>query len=192
MKICFADNIRHSFFAVSSYITTSGFITLDYSHWALGSSAMLTFLMFVGGMAGSTAGGLKVARFGILKKIAKSEIDFVKNPRRVSVIKFNSKAMSNKQVKRIADYFIVYFFVAGIIFFLISFEPKIDYQTAFSATLNTFNNIGAGFATEHAAASFTDYSVFSKIVLTLSMIAGRLEIYPILILLSPSTYINRS
>ena len=187
-----SENLRHSFFAISSYITTSGFVTLDYSKWPLSSIMILAFVMFVGGMAGSTGGGFKVARFGVIRKAAKAEVESIKNPRRVSVIKFNGKAMTEKQVKGVVEYLILYVFTAGIIFFLVSFEPNIDLRTAFSAMMNTVNNIGAGFATESASASFANYSIFSKIVLTISMITGRLEIYPVLILFSPSTYLNRS
>ena len=116
----------------------------------------------------------------------------MKNPRRVAVINFNGKAMSKDQVDHVKAYFIIYMICLSTVFFLISFEDGIDYRTAFSAAMNTFNNIGAGFATKSASASFADYSWFSKLVLTFSMIAGRLEIYPILILLSPSTYSSRS
>lgn len=188
----FSDNLRHSFFAVSSIITTSGFVTVNFAQWSLTAIIVFASIMFIGGMAGSTGGGFKVARFGIFLKSADAELKLMKNPRRVAVINFNGKAMSKDQVDHVKAYFIIYMICLSTVFFLISFEDGIDYRTAFSAAMNTFNNIGAGFATKSASASFADYSWFSKLVLTFSMIAGRLEIYPILILLSPSTYSSRS
>ena len=115
----------------------------------------------------------------------------MQNPRRVVVTKFNGKPLTEDQVTRIRNYVLAYIFCAIIICLLVSPDTP-DMQTAVSATLNSFNNIGAGFATAGSAAPFTDYSVFSKIVLTFSMIAGRLEIYPIILLFSPSTYLNKS
>lgn len=186
------DNIRHSFFAVSSVITTSGFVTVDFSQWALTTTFVIAAIMFIGGMAGSTGGGFKVARFGVFAKSAGSELKLIKNPRRVSVVKFNGKPMEEYHVNRIQAYFIIYIIFLSVVFFLISLEDGIDYRTAFSAAMNTFNNIGAGFATNSASESFAAYTYFSKIVLSISMIAGRLEIYPILVLFSPSTYLKRS
>ncbi|MGI6579291.1 MAG: TrkH family potassium uptake protein [Saccharofermentanales bacterium] len=185
------ENIRHTFFSVSSVITTTGFVTVDFAQWSLTAIMIFAIIMMIGGMAGSTAGGIKVARFTIANKALFNEFRLMQNPRRVVVTKFNSKPLTEEQVTRIRNYVLAYVFCAIIICLLVSPDTP-DMQTAVSATLNTFNNIGAGFATAGSSAPFTDYSVFSKIVLTFSMIAGRLEIYPIILLFSPSTYLNKS
>ena len=185
------ENIRHTFFSVSSVITTTGFVTVDFAQWSLTAITIFALLMIIGGMAGSTAGGIKVARFTIANKSMFNEFRLMQNPRRVVVTKFNGKSLTEDQVTRIRNYVLAYVFCATIICLLVSPDTP-DMQTAVSATLNTFNNIGAGFPTAGSSAPFTDYSIFSKIVLTLSMIAGRLEIYPIILLFSPSTYLNKS
>ncbi|NLJ71060.1 MAG: TrkH family potassium uptake protein [Clostridiaceae bacterium] len=185
------ENIRHTFFSVSSIITTTGFLTVDFSRWSLTAITIFAMLMIIGGMAGSTGGGLKVARFTVAGKSMFNEFRLMQNPRRVVVTKFNDKPLTEDQVTRVRNYVLAYIFCAIIIYFLVSLDTH-DMQTTVSATLITFNNIGAGFATAGSSAPFTDYSIFSKIVLTFSMIAGRLEIYPIILLFSPSTYLNKS
>ncbi len=188
----FLENLRHSYFAIVSLMTTSGFVAEDFSKWGLGTAVIFMFVMFVGGMAGSTGGGIKVARVGVLGKTAKSELKSIKNPRRIGVLSFNGKPIDEKQVTKIRNYFIIYMICVIVIFFLISLEDNLDFRTAFSSTMTTFNNIGAGFATGTPGANMADFSVFSKILLSFAMIAGRLEIYPLLILFTPSTYSLRS
>lgn len=186
-----ATNIRHTFFSVSSVITTTGYLTVDFSDWALTALTIFALLMFIGGMAGSTGGGFKVARLTIAGKSMFNEFRLMQNPRRVTVTKFNQSPLTVDQVTRIRNYLLAYIFCLVLIILLITPDAP-DMQTAISAGMNTFNNIGIGFATDGSSVPFTDYNVFSKIVLIFSMIAGRLEIYPLIVLLSPNTYLSKS
>lgn len=183
----FLETLRHVFFTVSSIMTTTGFTTMDYDAWPLATHVTLLLLMFIGAMAGSTAGGLKVSRVGILAKAAVAELRRVREPKRTIVLRYDGRALGKGILESVLKYFVVYNILFWGIVFLISLDAP-DYVTAFSSVAATFNNIGPGMGLVGPRYSFADYNDFSKLVLTVGMIAGRLEIYPILLLLMKHTW----
>lgn len=181
------ETLRHSFFQVSSIITTTGYSTVDFNLWPGFSKAILLILMFSGGCAGSTAGGLKVSRVVILFKTIRREIKQMLRPRSVSVIKFEDKEVEQKTVSGVSVYLAIYMVCILAVFLVISLEP-FDLETNFSATVSCFNNVGPAFGAAGPLSSYADYSALSKLVLSFAMLFGRLEIFPLLIFFSPATW----
>lgn len=173
--------LRDIYFQVSSIITTTGFSTVDFNAWPLFSKVILMLLMFCGACAGSTAGGLKVSRVGILFKLAKSELRRITQPGRVVTTKFEGAGLKDEVSVSVLLYFAAYIFIFFAIFLVVSIDTE-DFSTAFTAVAATFNNIGPGLNGVGPMESFAGFNDFTKIVLSFSMIAGRLEIYPILVL----------
>lgn len=186
----FGEALRASAFQVSSIITTTGFSTVDFNLWPTMSKTVILILMFVGACAGSTGGGFKVTRVVMLIKTIKQELKRMLHPRSVSTVKFEGKALDRTTTASIGTYLALYLVCFVVIVLVISFEP-FDFETTFSAALSCFNNIGPGFSSVGPMASYAEYSAFSKIVLSLAMLLGRLEIYPLLIALSPSTWTKK-
>lgn len=183
--------ISHSFFQVSSIITTTGFSSCDFNLWPSFSKFILFILMFVGACAGSTGGGIKVSRIVILAKSLKREINRLIHPNIVSHIKFEGETVDENVVKGVNSYFAVLMFLFVTTFVLISFDGM-DLATNITAAAACINNIGPGLTTiVGPMGNFSSFSVFSKIVLSLSMLIGRLEIYPILILFIPKVWSKR-
>ena len=184
------EAIRHSSFQVSSIFTSTGFSSANFNTWPTLSKTVLLLLMFIGGCAGSTAGGLKVARVVMLVKMIKQELRRVIHPRAVSAVKFEGKVLDRTTVASVSSYLAIFvtFFIVTLL--IISFEP-FDFEMNFSATLSCFNNNGPLFSATTASPSFASYTDFSKIILSFAMLFGRLEIYPILIALTPSTWTKR-
>lgn len=182
-----ARALRDSFFTASSIMTTTGYSTADFNTWPLFSHIILLVLMFVGGSAGSTAGGLKVSRIGTLFKSAVSEIKRTRNPRRVINFRFEGKDVNQTLMRSVFNYLILYilFFLALVI--IVSLDVQ-NFVSAFSAVAATFNNIGPGLDVVGPTSSYASMGDFTKFALSIGMIAGRLEILPVLILLSPSTW----
>ena len=178
--------IRSVFFTVSSIITTTGYSTVDFGLWGVFPHALLLLLMFIGGCAGSTAGGIKVSRIIVYFKSAIAELKRMGQPRRVFVPTMNGKPIDNKMEKSIANYLIVYVLFFLVLLLCVSFEAG-DFITAFSSVAATFNNIGPGLGQVGPTSNFSMYSGFNTFVLSIGMIAGRLEIYPIIMLFSPTT-----
>lgn len=173
--------LRDIYFQVSSIITTTGFSTVDFNAWPLFSKVILVLLMFCGACAGSTAGGLKVSRVGILFKLAKNELRRITQPGRVVTTKFEGAGLKDEVSVSVLLYFAAYMFIFFAIFLVVSIDTE-DFSTAFTAVVATFNNIGPGLNGVGPMESFAGFNDFTKIVLSFSMIAGRLEIYPILVL----------
>lgn len=173
--------LRDIYFQVSSIITTTGFSTVDFNAWPLFSKVILMLLMFCGACAGSTAGGLKVSRVGILFKLAKNELRRITQPGRVVTTKFEGAGLKDEVSVSVLLYFAAYIFIFFAIFLVVSIDTE-DFSTAFTAVAATFNNIGPGLNGVGPMESFAGFNDFTKIVLSFSMIAGRLEIYPILVL----------
>ncbi|MBQ7399273.1 MAG: TrkH family potassium uptake protein [Clostridia bacterium] len=185
----FSDAIRAAAFQVSSIMTTTGFATSDFNLWPNLSKTVLLILMFVGACAGSTAGGLKVSRVVILFKMGLREIKRMIHPRSVGSVKFEGKEVDEHTKSSITTYFAVYMMCFFAILFLLSFEKApFDFETNFSAVAACFNNIGPGFGLVGPMGSYAQYSEFSKILLSFAMLFGRLEIFPLLIALIPSTW----
>ena len=184
------DTIRASSFQVSSVITSTGFSTVDYNAWPTLSKTLIVLLMFIGACAGSTGGGFKVARIVMLFKMIKQELRRVIHPRSVTTVKFEGKVLDKTTLSSVSSYLAIFlvFFIATVL--LISFEP-FGFETNFTSALSCFNNIGTFFPGTNVGIGFADYSIFSKIVLSFAMLFGRLEIYPLLIALTPSTWTKK-
>ncbi len=179
--------LHHSFFTVASLITTTGFSTLDFNTWPQPSQMVILFLMYSGACAGSTGGGIKVSRILILFKEIGKELLVLIHPEAVRHIRLEGKKLEHSVVRSVNCYLIMYVFIFLISVFLISFD-KFDFVTNFSAVAATFNNIGPGLGAVGPLSNYSEYSYFSKIVLTIDMLAGRLEILPMMILFLPRTW----
>lgn len=185
-----SETIRVSAFQVSSILTSTGYSTASFNTWPSLSKTVLLLLMFIGGCAGSTAGGLKVARVVMFVKMIKQELRRIIHPRSVTTVKFESKIVDKTTLSSVSSYLALFLVFFITILFIISFEP-FDFEMNFSAALSCLNNNGAIFSSTSETPSFASYSGFTKIILSLAMLFGRLELYPLLIALSPSTWTKK-
>lgn len=183
----FATALRQSGFTVSSVITTTGFITADFSTWPTLSQFILVLLMMIGACAGSTGGGLKVGRIIILFKTCFRELRHALNPRRVKCIKLDGAVLDKDSVKATSTYFMLYMFVIAFSCFAVSLD-KFEMTAVVTSVISCFNNVGPALSNIALIEHFADFSVLSKLVLTADMLLGRLEIIPILLLFTPSTW----
>lgn len=179
------EAIRHSAFQVSSIISTTGYATTDFNGWPTFSKTVLLCLMFLGGCAGSTAGGLKVSRFVLLCKAVRNRITQILHPRTVKTVRFEGKTVDAETLNGVLSYFALYIICFVVLFITLCLEP-FSIESNFSAAASTFNNVGPAFGT--AVANYAAYSPLSKIVMSFAMLFGRLEVYPLLILFMPSTW----
>jgi len=184
------ETIRHATFQVSTIMTTTGFATTDFDLWPAFSKGLLLMLMVVGACAGSTGGGLKCSRVLLLFKSLRRNIRQVLNPRKVQVIRINGKVVDEKIVTNTNAYLSAYVIIVIISYLLISLDG-FSIGTNLSAVLACFNNIGPGFEAVGPTCNFSAFSDFSKFILILDMLAGRLEIFPILVLLSRGSWRKR-
>ncbi|GEK90851.1 TrkH family potassium uptake protein [Alkalibacterium kapii] len=185
------EALRHSFFSVISLMTTTGFSTDNFNNWPLFSQMILILLMFVGGMAGSTGGGMKVSRIVILIKTAFSELKRNAYPNRIVSMHFEDKPVEGGMIKAIANYLIVYVGIFVLLLLIISFQLD-DFTSAFTTVAATLNNIGPGLGMVGPDSSYAFFNPFNKLILSITMIMGRLEIFPILILFSPGIWRKRA
>lgn len=181
------EAFHHAAFQVGSVITTTGYATTDFNLWPEMSRTVLVLLMFCGACAGSTGGGIKVSRVLIMLKRVKQEISYFVHPRSVKTIKMDGKALDKGMVNGVSAFLITYVVIYVISILLITVDG-FDLVTNFTAVAATFNNIGPGLEMVGPAGNFAAFSNFSKIVLMFDMLAGRLELYPILLLLTPSVW----
>ena len=181
------ETIRHAAFQVSSIITTTGFATSDFDLWPAFSKSILMVLMLVGACAGSTGGGLKCARLLLLMKGLRRNIGQVLSPRRVDVVRNNGRAVDERILANTDAYFAAYVIIIFVSFMLISLD-NFSTGTNITAVFACFNNIGPGLEAVGPTCNFGAFSVFSKIILIVDMLAGRLEIFPILVLFSPNIW----
>ena len=184
------ETIRHAAFQVSSIMTTTGYGTTDFDLWPTFSKSLLLLLMVVGACAGSTGGGLKCARALLLFKSLRRNIRQVLNPRKVQVVRINGKVVDETVLDNANAYLAAYVFIIIFCFIVISLDG-FSIEANLSAVLATFNNIGPGLAEVGPTCNFAAYSDVSKLVLTAAMLAGRLEIFPILVLLTRSTWTRK-
>ena len=184
------ETIRHAAFQVSSIITTTGYATTDFDLWPSFSKTILLALMVIGASAGSTGGGIKCIRVLLLFKILRRNIRQILNPQKVMVVRNNGKAVDEKVLTNTNAYLAAYVVIIIISTLLVSLDG-FGFETNLSAVLACFNNIGPGMAAVGPTCNFAAYSVFSKIILSINMLAGRLEIFPMLVLLSRSTWTRR-
>ena len=179
--------IKNAAFQVGSIITTTGYSTVDFNLWPAFSKTVLVMLMFIGACAGSTGGGIKVSRLMILCKTVTKELDYIVHPNGVKKIKMEGKQLEHSVLRSVNVFMIAYILIFAVSVLLISLD-NFDLTTNFTAVAATLNNIGPGLGRVGPASNFGCYSDFSKIILTFDMLAGRLELFPVLILLSRHTW----
>ncbi len=179
--------VRDVFFTVSSIMTTTGYTTANFDLWPVFSKVILLFLMFVGGMAGSTGGGFKVSRVAIYVKSAIIEIRRNVSPNRRLPLSFEGKPLSDSLIRQ-SSFYITTYIAVFLLLTLVTSLSSPSFVTAFSAVAATINNIGPGLDVVGPAGNYADMSNLTKLALTVGMIMGRLEVIPVLVLLSPRTW----
>lgn len=184
----FSDALRHAFFQVSTIISTSGFATSDFNVWPNLSKTLLLVLMFIGACAGSTGGGIKVSRIVISVKSTWAEIRHMTNPRQVKKVFFEKKNVDQDTIRGTFAYMVAYMLIFFLSFLALAVMDSVDIETSFSSVAACINNIGPGLGEVGPMSNYALYSYGSKIVLVLDMLLGRLEIFPLLLLFSPSTW----
>lgn len=181
------EHFHHAAFQASSIMTTTGFSTVDFNLWPQLSKAVLLLLMFIGACAGSTGGGMKVSRIVVYMKSIKREMAALIHPRSVKVMKLEGKAVDSTMLRSIFSFLSAYLVIFVVSLLIVTLDG-FDLETNFSAVAATFNNIGPGLGGVGPTSNFAGYSVLSKLVLSLDMLIGRLEIFPILLLFAPNTW----
>ncbi len=194
LNASFSEVLKHASFTVASLISTTGFSTVDFQSWSALSHFVLISIMIVGACAGSTGGGFKVSRIIILFKTMLRELGDIVHPNRVKKITVDGKPLSNDTVQSVAKYLVTYVFIFAISLILLLIDQRImnpaenTFMTSFSAVTCTFNNIGPGLDFVGPTQNFADFSPFAKLLLSFDMLAGRLELFPMLLLFTPSTW----
>ena len=179
--------VRQAAFQVASIITTTGFGSADFDQWPEFSKCILVLLMFIGACAGSTGGGIKVSRICIMAKSVMKEVAYIMHPRNIRKIRFEGKAVEHEVQRSINVFMISYLGIFVVSVLLISLD-NLDGVTNFTAVAATLNNIGPGLSLVGPTCNFSMYSNFAKLVLVFDMLAGRLEIFPMLV---PAVYLLR-
>lgn len=183
----FAASLRYAFFQVSSIITTTGYATADFNTWPAFSKTILVILMFVGACAGSTGGGMKVARIVILAKTSFCDMRRMLHPNAVATVRFEGKPIGEKNIRSVHLFLTVYLIVFTISCLLLSLE-EMDLVTTFTAVAACMNNIGPGLEAVGPVGNFSAFSPWAKVLLSFDMLVGRLEIFPMLLLFAPSIW----
>lgn len=184
------DAFHHAAFSVASVVTTTGYGTVDFNLWPEFSRVILCLLMIMGACAGSTGGGFKVSRIMILVQSAKAELRRLVKPHTVKVVKIDGKPMGQDAIRAVANYLIIYVLLFLVSVLLVALD-NFDGSTTVTAVLATINNIGPGLGMVGPTGNFAAFSPLSKIVLCLDMLLGRLELYPMLVLMIPSTWCKK-
>lgn len=194
MNTTFGATLKHVSFTVASLVSSTGFATVDYQGWSAISHLVILSLMFVGACAGSTGGGFKVSRIVILFKASLREISNLIHPKQVKKVAIDDKPLDNKAVNSVMTYLTTYVFFFFASLLLISIDQSLfnsaenTFMTNLTAVLACINNIGPGLDFVGPTQNFADFSVMSKLILSFDMLAGRLELFPMLILFTPSTW----
>ena len=183
----FFEALRHSAFQVASLITTTGFATADFDKWPEFSKTILVGLMFIGACAGSTGGGIKVSRIIVLIKTAVKEIKIAAHPKRVHRITLSGRLIEHETVRAINVFMVAYIIIYAVSMLVVSID-NMDFTTNFTSVVATLNNIGPGLGKVGPTSNFAEFSALSKCVFIFNMLAGRLEIFPMLVLISPYTW----
>ncbi|MBQ7134356.1 MAG: TrkH family potassium uptake protein [Ruminococcus sp.] len=183
----FKEALHQSFFYVTSILSSTGFAITDTNPWPAFSVALILILTCIGACAGSTGGGFKVSRIIILFKEIKKEFLLIVHPRNVYTVKVDKKKVSHETARSVSVYLTIYVFLVVITTVLISFNG-FDFTTNFTSVLATINNTGPGFSMVGSAGNYSQFSVFSKLVFCFNMLAGRLELYPLLLIFIPQAW----
>ncbi len=184
----FFTAMRYSFFQASSFMSTTGFTTTDFSKWPAAANILLLILMLIGSCAGSTSGGIKVIRIAMLCKEGKREIRHTFQPRKVQVVRFEDKGVDESMLHQIGTFVFVYIMLIMVGGFLISLDGRYDLQANLTSSLTCVSNVGPALSSMGALDNLSGYSSFSKIVMCLLMLAGRLELFPILAVFHPAIW----
>lgn len=179
--------LRYSSFTVGSIITTTGFVTADYGKWPMFSQMIIIILMFVGACSGSTGGGMKVSRIFIYLKNAKKELKHLLHPHSIQTVEFEKQPIDDHVIANIHSYLVLYLVIFALSLLVLTIF-NLDFKSAFSAVATCLNNVGPGFDVVGPVSNFSSLSDVSKLVLSFDMLAGRLEIFPILLLFAPSQW----
>ena len=179
--------LRHAFFQVSSVITTTGYATVDFGQWPVFSKTVLVLLMFVGGCAGSTAGGLKVTRIVTLAKAAVMDMRKMLHPNAVINVRMEGRALPEKQLRGVQAYLSIYILILGGSWLLLSLAG-FDELTTFTSVVTCINNVGPGLNMVGPTGNFSFFAPWAKLLLSFDMLAGRLELFPMLLLFAPSIW----
>ena len=180
-------SIHHALFSVASVITTTGYATVDFNLWPMFSKGVLVMIMFIGACAGSTGGGMKVSRILIYAKTVKKEIVGMIHQKSIKILKMDGKTVEHSVVRNVNVYLVSYLMIMAISFLLVALD-NIDFESSFTAVVATFNNIGPGLGKVGPTGNFSEFSSLSKLVFIFDMLAGRLEIFPMLLLFSRATW----
>ena len=183
----FEETFRHASHQVATIITTAGFCTTNFDAWPELSKCILVILMFIGACSGSTAGGMKISRVVMLVKTIKKELSLVIHPREVRKIRMDGRVLDHQTLRNTNVFFVIYILLMLTTTLLISID-NYDFTTNFTAVVATLNNIGPGLNMVGPTQNFAIYSNFSKFILMFNMLAGRLELFPMVVLLMPSTW----
>nr|WP_297171635.1 TrkH family potassium uptake protein [uncultured Agathobaculum sp.] len=186
----FFESFHHALFQVASIITTTGFATVDFNHWPAFSKSLLVLLMFIGACAGSTGGGIKCSRIVLLGKSLKKELRYLIHPRVVRVHKMDGHRVQHEVMRSVNAFLIAYLLIFVISVLLVSLTCE-DMVTSFTAVATALNNVGPGLELVGPAANFGFLHPLSKIVLMFDMLAGRLELFPMLLLFTPRTWFRK-
>ena len=184
----FLNALRYGSFQVATIMSTTGYATADFNLWPQAVKALIVVLMFIGSCAGSTAGGIKVVRVGILCKLGCREVRRTFQPRKVQVVRFEGKGVEENRLTQVSAFFFVDVLLVLAGMFLVSLEGLYDLETNFTAVLTCISNVGPGLGHVGPVENFSGYGPFAKVVLSLLMLAGRLELFPILVLFHPSAW----
>ncbi|MBR2800432.1 MAG: TrkH family potassium uptake protein [Oscillospiraceae bacterium] len=192
MKLCggFANGLRYAFFQVMTILSTTGFSTCDFDRWPELSRWILVLLMFIGGCAGSTGGGMKVSRIIILLKSCHAELKRLILPSRVKRVWFEGKAVSDQVVQGVHVFSLLYLLITAAGVLVLTLDGK-DLPTNLTASIACISNVGPGLAAVGPSCNYSFFSAFSKLILSLEMLLGRLEIFPMLFLFSPGVWRRR-
>ena len=182
------NSLRYASFQVASIMSTTGYATADFNLWPIAARMLLLTLMFAGSCAGSTAGGMKICRIGMLWKQAVRSVRHTFQPRKVQAVRFEGRAVEESVLKETAAFAVVYIGLVVLGGLLIAFEGKFDIETNLTAALTCVSNVGPGLGVVGPAGNFAGYGPFAKSVLSLLMLAGRLELFPILALFHPAIW----
>lgn len=181
------DAFHQSFFYVTSIISTTGFGLTDVNKWPELSKTVIIILTFIGASAGSTGGGFKISRIILLFKEVRKEFSLLVHPRNVKLVKMDGKTVNHDIMRTTSMYLVLYIGVFAISFLLVSID-NMDFTTSFTAVAANLNNTGPGLGAVDPVGNYADFSILSKIVFIFDMLAGRLEIYPLLLLFAPSAW----
>lgn len=185
-----AESFRYAFFQVSAIISTTGFSTANYDTWPIITKFVLLFLMFIGGCAGSTSCGIKISRLVILVKSGLRNIKKAINPKSIETVKLDKRTVEESVVKSVSVFFTTYMLLLAVTIIVISLDG-FDFETTATAAISSISNIGPGFGAIGPYGNFADFSMLSKLALSFTMLAGRLELIPMLMLFSPYAWTRK-